>query len=241
MKPEVLSLRAPDLKKRFGVYGHFYELKLGNHYYPARSVLELIHHDVTPHNLEELADCSPDIVVAMMNPGSSRPLDDGYQPIQIDQVTDIARHREWVPAQPDTTQYQIMRVMASRGWHHARIINLSDLREPKSGRFLETVEYLDTVSRGGGHSIFDPRRRGDLQYLMGTTGRVPVVLGWGRDPGLSTLAKQALEALEGWSVAGVPADEEGRLFAHPSPMLQRHKDAWLMAIDEVLNARRLRE
>lgn len=235
MNPEFLSLRAADLKKVFGVYGHFYELKLGNTYYPARSVLELIHHDITPLDLDELSSRQPDSLVIMMNPGSSRPVDTHYRPLKIDQITDIGLKREWVQSQPDTTQYQIMRLMASRRWDHTRIINLSDLREPKSGRFLETVEYLETVSRGGIHSIFNPERVNELHQLTGIRGQAPVVLGWGRDTGLLTLAKQALGALDGWNLTGVPAGDGGFLFAHPSPMLQRHKDQWLIAIDSLLS------
>ena len=63
---------ADELKKIYDVYGHFYNLKLSNSILKCRSVLEIKRKD----NLTEI----PDIVVIMMNPGSSVPLDKSYEP-----------------------------------------------------------------------------------------------------------------------------------------------------------------
>ncbi len=75
---EAFALRAADLKRRFGVYGHFYQLVLGGKAYACRSVLELVAHDATPLDIQEIQPMQPGLVVVMMNPGSSRPLEGEY-------------------------------------------------------------------------------------------------------------------------------------------------------------------
>lgn len=67
---------------------------------------------------------TPDLMVVMMNPGSSKPLDG------------IENNNCESEAIPDNTQNQIMRVMNRCNFDYARILNLSDLREPKSSVFL---------------------------------------------------------------------------------------------------------
>ncbi|WP_272689744.1 hypothetical protein [Providencia sp. PROV033] len=70
----------------------------------------------------------PDLMVVMMNPGSSYPLDG------------IDNNFFQSEAQPDTTQQQIMRVMDAVGFDYARILNLSDLRTPDSGQLYPFFE-----------------------------------------------------------------------------------------------------
>lgn len=223
---KVLKLRASDLKQRYGVYGHFYDLEMGGEFYPCRSTLALIAHNITPLALNDIMILRPGLVCVMMNPGSSAPVDPNYAPIKLDNVRDIPRQRELVPTKPDITQYQIMKVQAAMGIDYTLILNLSDLRDPRSPSFLEKIETLNTIEQGGRHSIFDPTRRKDLESLWGGE-NTPVLVGWGRDPGLIPLAGPALSALKGRKIIGVPVDSQGVLFAHPSPMLQSAKDAWL--------------
>lgn len=73
----------------------------------------------------------PDLMVVMMNPGSSYPLD-GIDNNSIPSEAD-----------PDTTQQQIMKVMDAALFNYARILNLSDLRTPDSNelyRFLNSAD-----------------------------------------------------------------------------------------------------
>jgi len=226
---ENLPLRATDLKQKFGVFGHFYDLRIGDECIPCRSVLELIAHDQTPLYLGHLAESTPQLITVMMNPGSSKPLDPDYIPDEIDRIEDVRRKREWVPARPDNTQYQIMRVLAANGLHHARILNLSDIRNPKSGQFMDTVHRLNGLPDGALHSIFCSERTTELTALVGGPD-IPVLAGWGRNRRLRPLAEKALARLSGRKLLGLPV-EDGTLFAHPSPMLQRMKDIWLSEIN----------
>ena len=226
------SLRAADLKKIFAVFGHFYQISLGEEPVDCRSILELIAHDIMPDDPNKLANSQPDLLIVMMNPGSSRPLDRTYQPRLVTNWQEIAQTREWVATRPDNTQYQIMRIMLALGFKHGRVLNLSDLREPKSPVLFKKIATLDGVPGGGVHSIFCPERQDEFKKISGGDGgkKRPVLVGWGRSGALIPLAKQALERLDGFSIHGKAIDAENILFAHPSPMLQRMKEQWVNMI-----------
>ena len=72
-----------------------------------------------------------------------------------------------VLTQPDNTQYQVMRVAVACGWSHVRVLNLSDLRDPKSGSFLERVNALEDDSRGGCIVFFQRSGRGSARWDCG--------------------------------------------------------------------------
>lgn len=225
---------AAYLKKHFGAYGHFYRLCIGTDNLPCRSVLELTHHDITPLNLADLRSRQPDLLCTLMNPGSARPINDSYKELTIAQPSDIVDHTEYVAAVPDTTQYQVLRLLAHQGWTHARILNLSDLRNPKSAEFLDTIKQLAESDPTFTHSIFSPSRRIELAARTGNDTRLPVLLGWGRAAELKPMAAIARQALSGHRILGVSIVGEPLLYAHPSPMLQTKKDLWIDAIIQQL-------
>lgn len=217
------SLNAAALKTHFGVYGYYYQLMLAGQAHPCRSLLELVAHHIPP---PQIPSHGPDLLVIMMNPGSSQPLDARYQPPKVGKVGEISRFYQLVPARPDTTQYQIMRIMATKGFVHARIMNLSDLRQAKSPLFLAKVTALSGLAGGEVHSLFCPARQGELHALLPPV-TTPVIVGWGRHQGLIPLAKQCLRSMSGYRIIGTPVAGEPALYGHPSPMLQRLKEQWL--------------
>ncbi|MBF0401397.1 MAG: hypothetical protein HQL90_11580 [Magnetococcales bacterium] len=229
------ALRAAELKQLFGVYGDFYQVVWGGQNHGCRSVLELIAHARTPSEPNDISALQPDLLVVMMNPGSSKPLAAGFVPRLVGSEG-VGAHPVRVITRPDNTQYQIMRVMAAQGWQHARVFNLSDLREPKSKQLMQTLAKLASVPGGESHSLFCPARREERERLMGPRAATPVLIGWGRDLQLRALAIQCLQVLQGWPIIGLATDEEGIFYAHPSPMMQRHKDQWLTAILGQLSA-----
>jgi hypothetical protein len=157
---------------------------------------------------------SPDIMIVMMNPGSSVPLDGG----------DDGR-AEYV-AKPDLTQKQIVKVMKHRGLRYARIVNLSDLRYPDSTDFLPELKPLD--SAGIVHSIFDPTRAEEFRETFVQS--VPVILAWGVDGRLRPLARRALDQIK--SAAKVGQKKAGNEWAYYHPR-QRGKDPQIW-VDEIL-------
>jgi len=72
----------------------------------------------------------PDAIFIMMNPGSSRPLEEVDNVVSEDNINKL--EISLVPTKPDTTQYQVMRVMHYCNWNHVRVLNISDMRDPKS-------------------------------------------------------------------------------------------------------------
>ncbi|UQB41926.1 DUF1643 domain-containing protein [Thiomicrospira microaerophila] len=153
----------------------------------------------------------PDLMVVMMNPGSSYPLDG------ID--------NNFIPseAEPDNTQQQIMRVMDAVVFNYARILNLSDLRTPVSRelyRFLRSEE-----SRVVEHSIFSPSRQADLAQLF--VNGIPVIFGWGVNQALIPLAKQAIEALCISNPIGILKPNTKYSYYHPLPRNYAKQIEWV--------------
>ncbi len=223
---------AAELKKRFTCYGHFYELLLMNgETAKCRSVLEIVDATVPRDDLAAIAEMTPDVVVIMMNPGSSRPKVEGHVDERIDYPrANPAARKQLVLTQPDNTQYQVMRVAVEKNWSHVRVLNLSDLRDPKSGGFIQKVAALSGVMGGHSHSMFRPERTAELERSLRRKTRTPILLGWGQNPELLPLVEQCLERIAGEPTVTVPSDVHPLLNAHPSPMLQKKKIEWLETI-----------
>jgi hypothetical protein len=222
-------LYAAELKKRYVCYGHFYELVfMSGARAKCRSVLEIVDSTVPRDNPSDISEMEPDAVVVMMNPGSSHPKDIYH----IDEEIEYPRRsgsmrKELVLTQPDNTQYQVMRVGVAQGWRHIRVLNLSDLRDPKSGSFLQKVDALAGIMGGHTHSMFCSERTDECARSLKRKGGTPVMLGWGQDSGLVPLAEQCMTHLAGERFCTVASDVHPLLNAHPSPMLQSKKLQWL--------------
>ncbi len=204
---------AAELLQHFAVHGRFYEAQLDGRPWRLRSRLEIFDRSLDP------AACVggvPDLVVVMMNPGASRPLG----------VLDDAG---WGPALPDRTQYQLMKLaLAARrhGWalRHIRVLNLSDLRTPKSADLFAALHELADDR----HSIFCTRRAGELAHALGPS-TVPVLRAWGLAPALSMLAQLALKATESRQVLGLT--DNGISYRHPLPQRADLQQAWLDSME----------
>lgn len=244
-------LYAAELKKTFRCYGHFYRLNIeGQEPLLCRSVLEItslpreaVGAETEPedlfcrpkgnHTLQGMVQSLPDAVIIMMNPGSSRPIEDGDADSLLTMPLPDGFKKPLVLTQPDNTQYQIMRIMAAKGWAHARVLNISDLRDPKSPSFIARTKALDGILNGQTHSLFCEARTAEREQMLRRKDGAPFILGWGQDAGLIPLAKQCLSRIEGEHIITVPAGNDRILTAHPSPMLQAKKLAWL---ESILNA-----
>jgi hypothetical protein len=190
------------LSTKFEVTGLFYE----SNRYKLRKYLDIKRVDVT---LNE-----PDLMVVMMNPGSSYPLDG---------VDNSSAPSE---AEPDTTQQQIMKVMDAAAFNYARILNLSDLRTPDSSelyRFLKSEESI-TVE----HSIFSPNRKSELTQLF--VNGVPVIFGWGVNQTLVPLAKLAIEALCISNPLGILKPNTRYSYYHPLPRIYAKQLEWVQHV-----------
>jgi hypothetical protein len=213
-----------DLKYKYRVYGHFYSNDLGaSRIYPCRSVLEIV---ATKAQIEmSLATDLPDAVVVMMNPGSSSPEEstscDSYNKNTIRNMKTVL-----CKAKPDPTQYQVMRIMDSMGWSHVRVINLSDLRTPKSASLYAMIKEIDNDQ----HSIFSESRKEELKSKLDRKPNAPIICAWGIDNALFSLCKKAQLSLSELPVVGWQKDKTNFKFYHANPQTQSGKQAWLTEV-----------
>ena len=156
---------AQELKSKFDVFGHFYSVQVApKKVVECRSVLEIVETAHAPEKTAVLSHRKPDAVFIMMNPGSSRPLTEVDNRIHAKAIHELPI--SLVPTKPDTTQYQVMRVMHYCEWRHVRVLNLSDLRCPKSGVFFKQFKGLEEELSFDAHSVFSDRRKDELALKL---------------------------------------------------------------------------
>ena len=210
---------AEALRERFAVYGRFYEADLGGQRLALRSHLEIFERDLV---WPRPAQANADLVAVMMNPGGSRPL------AELDADG-------WAPAVPDRTQYQLMKLalmVRPRGpaIRHIRVVNLSDLRTPKSAELFQTLATLGD----DGHSIFAARRAPELRRALGDRGNTRVLRAWGLAKPLATLAHKAVAGTSHCEVLGLTDDGVG--YRHPLPQRADFQQRWLTDMAHQLTA-----
>ena len=201
-----------ELLRRFAVYGRYYSANFAGRQFELRSHLEIFERDV---DWPQAASSDADLVAVMMNPGGSRPL----APPDPE---------GWAPAVPDRTQYQLMKLVlkaqaAGVRIRHLRVINLSDLRTPKSAELFATLPTL----RDDRHSMFSVQRCEELRRALGGR-RVPILRAWGLAAPLKELATKAIDRTASREVLGLT--DNGLLYRHPLPQRADLQLAWLLAL-----------
>lgn len=221
-------IKAADLKLKYAIYGNFYQRKINAATtISGRNILEIVAHDICPLLTTDIDDMLPDAVMIMMNPGSSQPLEG------IEHLKPLTKHaavpQNLVVTKPDTTQYQVMRVMHYMQWQHVRVINLSDLREAKSPLFIKKYMWLEAEFAFDLHSIFAAKRAEELARVLTRKATAPIINGWGVSEKLDTLIARALPVLpEPKQMRGIVKPDLTPLkYFHPLPTLQRDKNLWV--------------
>ncbi len=187
------------MNTEFDITGLFYE----NKGYKFRKYLDIKRKD---SNQDE-----PDLMVVMMNPGSSYPLDG------IENSLIPSR------AKPDNTQQQIMKVMDIASFNFARILNLSDLRTPDSKELYKFMKSDN--SKEVDHSIFADNRKEELAELF--IKNVPVIYGWGVNEALIPWAKQAIDILGIKNPIGKLKVNTKYSYYHPLPQNFNEQQEWV--------------
>ena len=224
-QPQVRFIPAEELKSTFDVFGHFYSAEVSpKRMVECRSVLEIVASDHAPKKAATLSYRKPDAVFIMMNPGSSRPLTEVHNRIHAKAIHELPI--SLVPTKPDTTQYQVMRLMHYCQWRHVRVLNLSDLRCSKSGDFFRQFEELEAELSFDAHSVFSDRRKAELALKL--TKAVPVIRAWGVSPHLDPLIDRCLPRLpDTEAIKGLMKDGSPNKYLHPLPSLQSQKVEWV--------------
>ena len=224
-------LYAPELKQIYDVYGHFYNLKIGNTVFKCRSILEITKQGKALDRTQAV-----DAVVIMMNPGSSKPADKAYIPkeFQLHDIFASGWTKDIIETKPDNAQYQIMRLMEFKKWQYVRVLNLSDLRNGNSGKFYDDFVRASKIDASNPHSMFHAKRKKELNKSLNLKPDAPVILGWGNEKFLCPLAEVALKSLEGHAVVGISKSDNPFYFSYPSPYLKNQKLEWLKKISKML-------
>lgn len=160
----------------------------------------------------------PDLMVIMMNPGGSKPLNE------------IDNSNTETLAKPDVTQNQIMKIMLNGNFKYARVLNLSDIREPKSKIFYTKIKEMDKLNIA--HSIFSESRKEDFNKLW--VHNVPVVFGWGVNRKLKNLALKAIEKTDVSNPVGVQKLNFPWAYYHPLPPNNNKQKEWIKSISAQL-------
>jgi hypothetical protein len=215
---------ADILKKSFEVYGHFYNLKLSNSVFKCRSVLEI-------KRKEKLTEL-PDIIVIMMNPGSSVPLDKSYNPITYSTEEYFKlKEKEIIPTRPDNAQYQIMRVMETNKWNFVRILNLSDLRNGNSGKFQTEFRSAEKLDKTNPHCLTHPSRKNELAKCIKSRSN-KIIAAWGDITELHDSANVLLRM--DVDIIGLRKGQTPN-FRYASPYMKTQKIEWLTEIQDEIN------
>lgn len=229
---------AKELKKEYVVYARFYRLQY-NHgeIIEGRNLLLIFNKDkckqLTPDAM--LMDINkPDAIFIMMNPGSSKANKKDYTAPLLTE-NDIIEYQkidsELIETKPDTTQYQIMRIMKAKNWNYVKVINLSDLREANSNTFCKKINAISEFDANNIHSIFSEKRIAELNNVFVENHNHKVIVAWGVNKKLKNIIELALEnpELERRIGNNKADDDNGNFFYyyHPLPQKKEKKIEWL--------------
>lgn len=146
-------------------------------------------------------------MIVMMNPDSSHPIGEFMENVLI-------------PTKTDPTQMQIIEIMIRKNIDFVRVINLSDLREPKSCIFYSKINHS---RRDCTHSIFDESRKHDLQEIF--VEDVPVIFAWGVNSSLDRLTQLAVDTLKINNPLGMLKNKNK--YYHARPRTVKKQKEWI--------------
>jgi hypothetical protein len=165
----------------------------------------------------------PELMVVMMNPGSSTPLN-GLDNENVETELII-----------DKTQNQIKAVMEACNFEYARVLNLSDFRDPKSQSFYNQIPRLNKNSN---HSIFSPIRQEDFNNLF--IPNAPTILAWGVNTKLKELTSLAFDKISKNTneIFYLTKNLQKKCFYHPLPRSVSKQKEWVSSISKMINNQR---
>lgn len=209
-----------ELEKVFSTTAAFYKLEVNEELFLCRSVAEI-------HRTGVQTD-EADALVVLLNPGKCLPLA-GTDSVSL--LTGRAEELPLLPATPDNTQHQLMRLMERMNWHHLRVINLTDLRTGKFEEYRDGQMFMEQCADSR-HTIFSVERRDELaSYMRGTS---VIIAGWGTKSAIGPSAERAHAVLsDAGNVYGL-AYHKHPLYYHPFPWLKEKCIEWLDAMEQQL-------
>ena len=209
-----------QLETIFSSEAVFYRLEVKSESHLCRSVAAI--------HRKELYTEAIDALFVLLNPGKCLPVE-GEESVSI--LTGDINMLPMVPAVPDNTMHQMMRLMERMEWNHVQVINLTDLR---TGKFEEYAEKQALMARYGDsrHTIFSSDRYPEL--LDRAESAEVIIAGWGTKSQIKPVAIEANSLL--WEIKEVKGlrYKEHPLYYHPFPWLQTKCAMWLDNMEEQL-------
>lgn len=211
-----------ELESIFSAEAVFYKLETNGRIHLCRSVAAIRRNGVW----QEEADA----LFVLLNPGKCLPVE-GEESISL--PSGELESLPMVPAAPDNTMFQLMRLMERMGWNHVQIINLTDIRTAKFEEYKAGQQWM-SGHRDNRHSIFSIDRYHEL--LDRVENAETVIAGWGTKPQILSAATEANTIL--WEVAEVKGlrFRQHPLYYHPFPWLQTKCMMWLDDMEAQLKA-----
>ncbi|HSI66429.1 MAG TPA: DUF1643 domain-containing protein [Planococcus sp. (in: firmicutes)] len=211
---------AKELEGVFSTEAAFYKLETNGITHVCRS-RAAIHR--TGHQWDRA-----DALFVLLNPGRCLPVD-GEDAISL--LTGKADNLPLLPATPDNTMHQLMRLMERRNWNLVEIINLTDIRTGKFDEYKEGQKFMKVMDDSR-HSIFSIDRYIELMDCVERTDLI--IAGWGTKPAIRPAAEEAYTILSELATVNGVAYKSHPLYYHPFPWLQGKCIKWLDDMEEQL-------
>ena len=165
---------------------------------------------------------TPDLLVIMMNPGGSHPdYLNSYLEVRKKDCLDFVR------AEPDKTQKQIMEVMKDK-YHFACVLNLIDKCETKSSKLRSADKQF---------SNFSEKSLGLKFIKEHAPSAKSVIIAWGCKSIFKPLIKNINSTIKGLKIEKIYAypktsDTENLYYYHPLPPNEDKRKEWIIEIQK---------
>ncbi|KPL57700.1 hypothetical protein [Rossellomorea vietnamensis] len=212
----------------FTTYAAFYDVRINHQItWRFRRLLQIVHTDTDTFNGESHLPEKVEATFILMNPGSADPISKDAQVVNATSLHTEVPYLEL--SHPDKAQFQIMRLMQLKGWKKIQVINLSDIKTANSVEFYSKFKEFEK-KYSDVHSIFSEQRTNELISILDLSSSGPIIVAWGTNSNLISLASKAICQLPNDKVIGI----SNNLYYHASPQKHEDKIKWLAIIQEEL-------
>ncbi|HFL2474508.1 TPA: hypothetical protein ACG3KV_003774 [Clostridioides difficile] len=219
---------ASNYQREFYVEGNFYNIKDGvnGHSVRCRNVANI----KRKNNLESELNAT----FIMMNPGSCELIDESNKDSIPDytcyDILEKGIQSKFRCSKADPVQFCIMEIMDKMNWNFVNILNLSDIKNPNSGKFFDEEKKFrkDFYMLPDIHSIFSKHRK-DINSFIDT--QKPVILAWGVDShkDLKDIISKATDYIKEKGIEFVGIKNKDGCYYHIRPKVGKPK------IEEIVN------
>lgn len=212
-----------ELERTFETEGAFYKLETQGEIQICRSLAVI--------RRKGSGQKGVDALFVLLNPGKSLPVDgEDSIPLLFGGIDRLPL----VPATPDNTLYQLMRLMERMNWDVVQVINLTDLRSGRFEEFKEKQAFMNAQADNR-HSIFSMERYSELWERLEEGDAV--IAGWGTNSAIAPAAEKAFSTLRRYAFVYGIHHRVHPLYYHPFPWIQVKCMSWLDAMEEQLKER----